>query len=562
MLRTLGNGKRTYHNPLEIANDIDRRLLAGAKVVFINMPIRESAPPNCLPLGCALLASRLRNYGVEPKIIDLNGHRNPLGGHITTSEAETLILAQMRAIGEPDVVALSGIITTLKWQMEVARIVRRLFPDVFIVSGNGLATEMGEVLFDWIPELDAVARAEGDYSILKVTHDAVAIKKFGWYLAFQRGLLDPYYIGDVNGKPRYSYDGGRPQDLDDVPLPAYDLLGDVMETYLVNPIWGHGANNRSATDVKMSRSINTVSSRGCPFDCSFCFRDTTGNRRYSVRSAENLIREFHHYYHEYKVDFIGLLDDNFMVSRDRIDKMVPLFERFTNTTGLRWGTHGRLDEAADLTPDSTGGSHFNFPLRVDQMAKCGCVYIGFGAESANAEIIKAMGKGGFILSNGFTKVNGNQFPKTMVEGIKNTKSAGIQANCTWIMGYPDETLQQLKDSVAFVKWQSEIYPKYGDGMETVNKKFFVATAYPGTRMFSHARVREKLKENFNINFDEGGLPICDENLKKYVLELDDATKVMIGKDGRPLNFSGMKDDVFLQAKEFSDTDQTFKILEM
>ena len=561
MFKTLGAGKRTYHNPQDVVKTIDRKMLAGVNILFINMPIRPGSPPNCLPLGCALLAARLQTYGADPHILDLNAYRVE-GGHIPLAEAEKLILARIQAHGVPVLVALSGIITTLRWQMDIARIVRSLLPDVFIVSGNGLATEMGEVLFDWIPELDAVARAEGDYSIVKVAHDAAAIKKFGWDSAFERGLLDPYYYCKVSGRNRFSYDGGRPQNLDDVPAPAYELLEDVIETYLVNPIWGKGTDNRSAGDVNMTRSINTVSSRGCPFDCSFCFRDTTGNRRYSVRSAESMLKEFCHYHKKYKVDFVGLLDDNFMVSRDRIIKMAPIFKKFTEITGVRWGTHGRLDEAADLVPDSTGGSHYNSPLRVELMAEAGCVYIGFGAESANKEILEAMGKGGFILSNGYERVRGRKFPRTMTEGIRNTKAAGIQANLTWIMGYPGETLNQLKDSVAFVQWQSEIYPMYTNGLDEVNKKFFVATAYPGTRMFSHPMVREKLKDNFGINFDEGGLPLCDENLKKYVLELDDATKVMSGKDGRPLNFSGMPDDIFIKAKSLTDSGRTFEILEM
>lgn len=557
MLKTLGDKKRTYVNPINVAEDVDRGILAGAKILFINMPLRESSPPNCLPLGPALLAARLREYEVVPTMIDLNAYR-PDEKFLSLESAKGLIERHISKNGEPDVVALSGMITTLRWQTSIVEIMRELLPDTFIVTGNGLATELGEILFDWLPGIDAIAQAESDYSIIKVVHDAMIIKERTWDATYLSGLLDPYYFGEVRGRHRFFYDGGRPQDLDDVPFPAYDLLEQdvdgfgVLESYLKNPIWGEVANNRSAGDVKMMRSINTVSSRGCPFNCSFCYRGATGERRYSIRSAENILREFNEYRRKYNVDFIGLLDDNFMVSRDRILKMAPLFHRFTEATGVRWGTHGRLDDAADISADRLM-RYFNNPLRVDQMAAAGCVYIGFGAESADASILESMGKGGFILSNGFVNIDGHKFPRTMVEGIRNTRMAGIQDNCTWIMGYPGETLEQLRTSVGFVKWQLD---GYGG---SVNTKFFIATAYPGTKMFSHPIVRRKLHENFGVNYDEGGKPVCDENLKNYILELDDATKVMTGKEG-PLNFSAMPEDIFLRAKQFSDEGRTLEIL--
>jgi len=46
------------------------------------------------------------------------------------------------------------------------------------------------------------------------------------------------------------------------------------------------------------------------------------------------------------------------------------------------------------------------------------------------------------------------------------------------------------------------------------------------------------------------------------LELDDATKVMHGSNGAPLNFGEMPDDVFLQAREYVNTGQIERILDM
>ena len=59
-----------------------------------------------------------------------------------------------------------------------------------------------------------------------------------------------------------------------------------------------------------------------------------------------------------------------------------------------------------------------------------------------------------------------------------------------------------------------------------------------------------------------GEPVANEALRAYILELDDATKVMHGSDGAPLNFGEMPDDVFLQAREHVDTGQIERILDM
>jgi len=165
-----------------------------------------------------------------------------------------------------------------------------------------------------------------------------------------------------------------------------------------------------------------------------------------------------------------------------------------------------------------------------------------------------------------TKVDGKtyQFPRTMIEGIRNCNLAGIHINCTWIMAYPMETLEDLKISVAFIKWQEDFYRSIGKPPESVNKRMFTATWYPGTTMQYQPKVERLLNEVFGLTFNKRTRePICDENFHQYVLELDDATKILHDpKTGQPLNFGEMPMDVFLKARECVDTGQTYKILEM
>ena len=562
--------KKTH--PSNFIIDISPDAFKGMKITFINMPLRETASPNVPPEGPAILASIARQYGAQPSLIDLNGYRIkdevakerglPSGRHLSYNEAEDLIVRHLKNTGDQDVVAFSGKITTLRWQEEMAKIIKKHQPDCFLVTGNGLATEIKAGLFKWIPELDAIGRSEGDDIILLILNDVKNIKELGLKNAVNSNKLSPFYIGEHRGKHRFVYEGNRPKNLNIIPYAAWDLLEsdphghNLLEDYIKVPVWGLAANNSSATPFSMKRSLTTVSSRGCPYACSFCYRGSQGERNYGMRSGEHIAKQIREYVDKYDLDFIGFPDDNFAVDKRRIKRIIPVFKEY-GLDQIRWGTHTRMDEADE---------------RIFDMAKSGCVYIGFGAESASPHTLTLMKKGGFILRNGLTpkKINGavHEFPTTMVTAVENCKSSGVHGNCTWIMGFPGEKLEHLKTSVAFILWQEKFWTKgaspgsieYDLLKDGVNKKMFTATAYPGTAMWR--TVSDQLVENFDISFNSHGDPICDENFHKYVLELDDATKVLNNKNGDPVNFGEMPMDTFLQAREYIDSGQIEKILEM
>lgn len=569
---------KQHVHPADVLGKIGANEFSGLKVTFINMPLRESARPNTPPAGPLILAAILRQYGAVPSIIDLNAYRVKdaeaerrglkHGRHLTYAEAGELLRRHLTQQGDQDIIALSGKITTLRWQETVAKIARRLQPDCFLVSGNGLATEIKTGLFNWIPELDAIGRSEGDDIILVIARDVQTIRQRGLERSVRAGLLSPYYTGTFLGKHRFMYEGDRPRNLDALPYEAFDLLErdphghNILEDYILVPNWGKEANNSSATPFKlMERSLSTVSSRGCPYACAFCYRGSQGERNWGMRSPEHLARQILELVEKYQVDFIAYNDDNFGIDKKgRIARLPEVFERFG--IRIKWGTHMRLDEADD---------------RLIPMRQSGCVYIGFGAESASAKVLKRMDKGGFILKNGLTEksVAGGrfQFPTTMVNGIVNCREQNIHGNCTWIFGYPGETIEDLKISVAFILWQQETATEgltpgsteHQAALASVNRRMFTATAYPGTAMFNDSAVQRLLTEHFGITFQKSTFsvdPVCDDNFHHYVLELDDATKVLYDERGQPLNFSEMTMEQFVEARSYIDEDRIEEVLNM
>ncbi len=372
----------------------------------------------------------------------------------------------------------------------------------------------------------------------------------------------PSYRGEIGGKHRFVYAGDRPHRLDALPFAAWDLLetdvfgNPVLEWYIKTPVWGLAANNSSAANFVTHRSLTTVSSRGCPHACSFCYRGAQGERNWGIRSPWNLREEAEWLIKTYGVDFIGFPDDNFAVDPKRCQALPEAFAGLS----FRWGTHTRLDECT--------------MNRIEPMAESGCIYIGVGAESASKNTLYRMKKGGHIIKKRgverMTKVGDYEFPTTMMEGIENCRKIGIHVNATWMMAYPGETLEDLQTSVAFIKWQEDLYtqgltpgtPEYALAYASVNRMMFTATAYPGTDMFRDPKVQELLQLHFGLSFDAGGNPVCDDAMQWYVQELDDATKVLHGKNGAPLNFSEMSQDVFLEAREHINAGNIERVLDM
>lgn len=526
--------------------------LAGLRVALINMPLRESAKPNTPPQGPGLLAALLRRHGADVSLIDLNGYRLQderaqergltNGRHLLPQEAEELIGRYFNRDGQPHIIGLSGMITTLVWQTRIATICKKLAPEATLISGGGLATELNDIIFGWIPELDILVLGEGEEAILRIADQTKkSLDRRKGHRPVEKQVIT----------------GTRPE-IDELPFPAWDMIEQdvdgypLLEGYIRTPVWGGiETGNSSATNFTMERSLTTVSSRGCPFNCEFCYRGTQGERQYGCRSARNLIEEAAWLKEQYDLDFVGFPDDNFGINQARLE---VLAERFLQEVGLRWGTHARLD---------VGGEQLSL------MAKAGCVYLGFGAESASKRVLANMNKGGEILSRGETTINGFRFPQAMVESLLRAKEVGIHSNCTWIMGYPGEKLDDLKTSVAFILWQIEkavegLAPwneEYAAAYDSVNQKMFVATAYPGTAMFRRAKVQKVLAERFGLRF-AGKNVVPDDNFRRYVEALEDASKVITGPDGRIVNYSDMDDDQFTQARSLIEAGQLFRVLNL
>jgi radical SAM superfamily enzyme YgiQ (UPF0313 family) len=393
------------------------------KILLINSPIRLNAQPNCIPYGLAAIGAVLKDNGFDVEIYDINARR-PQNDDIVATLQEK----------EWDLVGLSGLITTYGFQKWLIHRLKTINPKAPVISGGGLATSSSEILFDHT-SVDITVIGEGEQTMLELCQ----VVETGGDLRQVPGIWHRENGHIVKNKKRKLI-----ENLDALPLPAWDLLP--MEIYLTNPIWGGVANNSSGfrEDVRTNRSMNIISSRGCPFSCNYCYH-LFGPSTYRFRSAGNVVKEIAALVDAYHVDFIGFVDDNMMASERQILEFCHIMDEAC--LPVTWGCHGRVTSAT--------------PRVLGKMAEAGCVWIGYGVESGSQRILDAMNK------------------KTTVarakQAIIDTRKAGIYPNTTFIFGYPGETLETIQQTVDFKR---DLQLDCGS---------FFATPYPGAALYNQIR---------------------------------------------------------------------------
>ncbi len=435
------------------------------RILVVNCPVRPEAQPNNVPLGIYHVGATIRRLRPKAiiKYIDLNIYRP----EITITEARVL------CDWPCDVVMISGLLTTYSWQKQLVWMFRAINPNAKIILGGGLASNLRSKVLEWLP-VDSVCVGEAEPVLPQMLNDLEA------------NQLDRIY----RGRP--------PVNLDDLAEMDWDEV-DGLETYIKNPIWGKSAANSSFAPFSTERSLSIITSRGCPRKCKFCNRDVLGGRKHRMRTPKHVASEVYSLVEKYRIHFLGFIDDNFAVSKKRLWDIAQRLEPLAVHDILHWGGHPRFDEVDDLE-------------FLKHLAKCGCVYLGFGGESANPEILKDMDKG-------------NE-PEQMARVLAYCREVGIHPNVTWMYNWPGETRSQIRDTVNFIL---EHAPE--------NRSLFCATAYPNTALFT--MVKDKIWETFG-------------SLKKYVESLADATKPMV-------NYSAMDDDEWREVAELVKREEIEKI---
>jgi radical SAM superfamily enzyme YgiQ (UPF0313 family) len=399
-------------------------------------------------LGLGYIAKILLQEGHQVEVLDINAHR------FTTEEVKAKIKET-----NFDIAGVGGIITVYKYVKWLFGILKKYHPDKKIIVGGSVGSSMPEIMLQKNP-VDIVCMGEGEETIKDIIHSL----ECGKDLSKIPGIRYKNSNGDICKTENRS----PIMDLGNIPLPAWDLFP--MDIYLKNPV---GAPNRNkwidgSAGSAASLSMNLYATRGCPYECIYCYHDFMG-ARYRHRSPENVVDEMRMLYDRYGVTYFHFIDDEFVLKKDFAYRFCGLVKDLSEDIGQRitWGCSGRVNL---MTEDL-----------ISTMADAGCVLIGYGIESGSQKMLDLIKK------------------KATVEQAKNairlTRKYLGWADCSFMIGYPGETRETIQETIDFCK-ELNLTPEV----------IFFLTPYPGTELYRMAVEQNRIKdeEEYILGLSEQG----------------------------------------------------------
>lgn len=371
---------------------------------------------NYPPYGLLVLASNLRQIGIDVRVLNLNDEI--LAGCHKVERSEEFDFdaiwtdALKRAIDEfcPDLAGVTCMFTMTHGSFKAVCQAIALNKVPLAIGGVHVTNNVDGVLDD-VPEAHFAFSGEGDRS-------------FKNFVEVARGTLPPAALGQVifndpaNPDPalrRLRFDADlRPTESEINIVPAYDLIG--IDRYSSRGTIGAFY----CFKPKTSRFATVLSNRGCRARCTFCSVRNFNGPGVRQRSVESVVDEIELLRDEHGIDHIMWLDDDLFKDERR---MVALCNEIVRRNlGITWdATNGLI--ASSCTDEVIAAS-----------AASGCIAVNIGMESGNREILKRVRKPGTIET--FLRA---------AEVLKRYEQ--IHASVFLVIGFPGETLRMITDSI-------------------------------------------------------------------------------------------------------------------
>lgn len=171
-------------------------------------------------------------------------------------------------------------------------------------------------------------------------------------------------------------------------------------------------------DMSSVNHVRVLASRGCPFRCSFCEVCVQWGGRYRVCNEDSIAREISSIQRQTGISKIRFADSTFTIN-PRLHQICRAIEPL----GVEWVAYARVSDIAIE--------------KLDAMKKSGCKGLYFGIESASDATLDAVNK----------KIDA----QTIVSAIRDVQQHGIKASGTMILGFPNESADDVKRTIDFAK---------------------------------------------------------------------------------------------------------------
>jgi len=367
-----------------------------AKILLVNPPLLnergryidgyQGVRPRLPALGLAYIAAMLLKHGHEVKIIE--------------GMAKFVSLDEIVRLSESfDITGITSNSFLALLSHRVAAAIKENNAKTTVVMGGPHASVVPEdVLED--KNVDFVVIGEGEYTFLELAEALAA----GANIENIKGIA---YRKD--NKIIFSGERNNNGDLDNIPLPVRHLLP--MHLY-------------SASVVRSRRNpaLHMVSSRGCPYNCSFCCNRVMHRCRLRMHSPERVVEEMKILIKDFGAKEIHFWDDCFVFNEERVYRICDIIHK--ERLNIPWDCEATIDSIN--------------PGLLKEMHRAGCFGVSYGIETGNDQRFREINKG---------YLNRDRIKQV----VSWTREAKLRVRGYFMFGFIDETLQEMEETIEFAK---------------------------------------------------------------------------------------------------------------
>ena len=377
----------------------------------------EYLPP---PYGIIQLAAYLETQipNVELEILDCNAEKvdwKKMEEHISSSN--------------PDIVASSSLATCNTYSViRTLETAKKIVPKALTVTGGQHFTATAQESLELYPEIDAIARGEGEQTLAELVKNAENKTAFSEI----KGLSFRHERKIVHNKPRPLI-----ENLEELPFPGYHLVAENMQKYHFSGMAG-----------KKASYALIEGSRGCQHECTFCSQWRHWQGRWRLKSAKRIADEMEYCHREFDSKFVWLTDDNFGTGSRPAEIAEEIISRKISDD-VTWFVQARCDDIIqnkEILP---------------KLRKSGLTWVLLGVENSNPLTLEQFKKG--------------ITPQDAKQAVKLLKENDILAHAMIIIGNRKDTHQTIAQLKEFA---NELDPDF--------IMFGILTPFPGTEIFREA----------------------------------------------------------------------------
>ncbi len=375
------------------------------KILFVATPISPFDNEDCdldqkaplgifQPLGLCYLGSVLQRAGFAVEIFD----PHIAGDGCRTFEEPAAYKKSIEAkieIGGFDCLGISApFIYMYQWAHYVAAVAKKHFPDIPVIGGHGYPSLMTDHAMRDV-NIDFVSLGEGESNFLKL----ITALRAGDDKAVSQ--IDGVAWRDADGEVRINPKSEFIDEIDNLPFPDWSLAA--YENYF---------------NYLGKRSLVMMSSRGCPYQCTFCCAFRNFGKRFRKRTVENVLAEIDYLVDQYRTEEVVFIDDNITIDKRRFLQIAEGIKQRNLIWDIRYLSSFTTDREMLVA-----------------MKESRCQSINLSIESAVPRVLEQLRK----------PLDLNQ----ATEIIETCKEIKLPCSVNYIVGLPYETKEDIVESLEF-----------------------------------------------------------------------------------------------------------------